>query len=142
MSRYMKEQISITNKKFKKAKVKILGIKKPKKVNKKPLKKKADRLFSLKVREAGACELMGLDGIKCGGSLQCAHIDTRGKHAIRWNIMNALCLCQGHHVYYTFNPKKWDIVVERFFPDKYKFVEKHQNDIWDKDIERVLESLI
>lgn len=104
-------------------------------------KDKADKLFSLKVREAGACELMGLDEINCGGGLQCAHIDTRGKHAIRWNTMNALCLCQGHHVYYTFNPKKWDIVVKQFFPDKYKFVEKHQSDIWDKDIDRVLNEL-
>jgi hypothetical protein len=112
-----------------------------KKPSKKSLKAKADRLFSLKVRSIGYCELEGLDHIRCGGGLQCAHIDTRGKHAIRWNEMNALCLCAGHHVYYTNNPKDWDTVVSDHFPAKYKFVEEHQSDIWDKDIDKVLEEL-
>lgn len=107
----------------------------------KSLKKDADKLFSLIVRSKGRCELAGLDNIHCGGVLQCMHIDTRGKHAIRWNEMNAICGCAGHHVYYTNNPKAWDEIVKKHFPKKYKFVEEHQNDIWDKDIEKVIEEL-
>ena len=111
------------------------------KITKKGQKRKADKLFSLKVRSLGFCELEGKDWISCGGPLHCAHIDTRGKHAIRWNPMNAVCICAGHHVYYTNHPKDWDIVVSDFFPRKYHFVEVHQSDIWDKDIEKVLEAL-
>ena len=109
----------------------------PKKISRKGLKNKCDELFSLEVRYLGYCQLAGLDGINCGGHLQCAHIDTRGKHAIRWNRMNALCLCGGHHWYYTNNPKKWDKIVKKHFPKKFKFVEKHQSDIWDKDLDKV-----
>ena len=107
----------------------------------KSLKKNADKLFSLIVRSKGRCELAGLDNIHCGGVLQCMHIDTRGKHAIRWNEMNAICGCASHHVYYTNNPKAWDEIVKKHFPKKYKFVEEHQNDIWDKNIEKVIEEL-
>lgn len=108
---------------------------------KKKLKLKADKLFSLKTRSIGYCELAGKDTIRCGGNLQCAHIETRGAHAIRWNDMNALCLCAGHHVYYTNNPREWDLQVALWFPDKWKYVEKHRRDIWDKNIEKVLISL-
>jgi hypothetical protein len=111
------------------------------KITRKGLKKKCDKMFSLLIRSKGYCELRGKDGISCGGVLQCAHIYTRGKHAIRWNPLNAVCLCAGHHVYYTNNPKKWDLIVEKEFPEKYKFVEEHQSDIWDKDIEKVLYEL-
>jgi len=112
------------------------------KISRKGLKAKCDKLFSLKVRSIGICQLAGKDHVRCGGMLQCAHIDTRGKHAIRWNPKNALCICAGHHVYYTNNPKMWDMIIENLFPDKYKFVEKHQSDIWDKDIEKVYKSLL
>ncbi len=82
--------------------------------------------------------MAGKDDIHCGGGLQCAHIDTRGKHSIRWNRMNAVCLCGGHHVWYTNNPSAWDKIVKKVFPKKFRYVEKHQSDIWDKDIVKVL----
>ena len=110
-------------------------------ITRKGLKAKCDKLFSLKMREIGICELRSLDTITCGGGLQCAHVDTRGKHAIRWNPLNALCICAGHHVYYTNNPRKWDKIIKKYFPKRWKFVEKHQSDIWDKDILSIIEGL-
>ena len=112
-----------------------------KKLNRTALKNKCDKLFSLKIRSKGYCELRETDGISCGGPLQCAHIDTRGKHAIRWNEMNALCLCAGHHWYYTNNPNKWYEIISSIFPEKYMFYLKHQSDIWDKDLEKVYNEL-
>lgn len=111
------------------------------KITRKGLKNKCDKLFSGKVRETGFCELKYKDHINCGGVLQCAHILTRGHHAIRWNFNNALCLCQGHHVWYTNNPNAWKDIVARLFPAKWGFVQKHQNEIWDKDLDKVLQKL-
>lgn len=108
---------------------------------KKRQKDKADRLFSLKIREIGYCELAGKDTIHCGGGLQCAHIETRGAHGIRWNELNAVCLCAGHHVYYTNNPNAWDKIVVQEFPVKWAFVEENRYLKWDKNIEKVLEEL-
>jgi hypothetical protein len=105
------------------------------------LKDKCDKLWSLKIREKGYCELEGLDNIKCGGYLQGMHVDTRGKHAIRWNLMNGICGCQGHHVYYTYHEKAWMELVKKYFPAKYRFNQKHQSDIWDKDLDKVYKSL-
>jgi hypothetical protein len=56
--------------------------------------------------------------------------------------MNAVCLCAGHHVWYTNNPNAWDKIVKKVFPKKFKFVEKHQSDIWDKNIEKVYDDLL
>lgn len=120
-----------------------IGFGKPrrKKSLKRKLKDKADKLFSLQVRRMGVCELQGKDNVRCGGVLQCAHIETRGAHAIRWNMNNALCICAGHHVYYTNHPSLWDEIVAFFFPQKWKWVEEHRRDIWDKDIEKILNQL-
>lgn len=114
---------------------------KPKKPKKKTLKNKADRIFSLYIRQIGYCQLKGKDNINCGGYLQTAHIITRGAHAIRWNPLNALCICQGHHVYYTHHPREWEEMIQKYFPENWEFVEAHRTDIWDKDIDAVLERL-
>ena len=55
--------------------------------------------------------------------------------------MNALCLCAGHHVYFTHNPDQWAYEIEKFFPDKWYYVQDHKEDIWDRDLTKVEESL-
>ena len=101
---------------------------KKKKIKRSTLKHKADKLFSLVVRGIGVCEAAGLDKIKCGGVLQCCHIITRGRLNIRYEFRNAICCCQGHHVFYTYHPIKWEQFVEKNFPDKYAFVKAHENE--------------
>ncbi len=114
---------------------------KPKKVKRSTLKNKADKLFSQIVRSWGKCELAGLDKIKCSNVLQTMHIETRGVLAIRWNLMNALCGCSGHHVYYTNNPRAFNELVAKHFPLKAKFVEEHCNDHMTEDLEDVIRRL-
>ena len=111
------------------------------KLSRKSLIKKADKLFSLKIREMGVCELQGKDNVRCGGVLQCAHIVGRGRHVIRWNENNALCLCAGHHVYYTNNPEKWYEVISVSFPKKWKISHELMETTWDKDIQKIINAL-
>jgi len=121
--------------------MKKLKFAKPKKVKRTTLKKKADKLFSAIVRRLGYCQLAGKDTIRCGGSLQCAHIETRGVYGIRWEFPNALCICSGHHVYYTYHEKKWQEVIKTHFPIQWKYYEQHKNDHLIKTYEDIIKEL-
>ena len=67
-----------------------------KKISRTGLKKKLDKLFSLKVRSVGKCE-------RCGSTsnLQCAHVYSRKNLSIRWDLENAVCLCLKDHLYWA-----------------------------------------
>jgi len=44
----------------------------------------------------------------CSNQLQWAHVISRTyKTAIRWSRDNCLCLCSGHHKYFTDRPVEW-----------------------------------
>ena len=104
-------------------------------------KNKADRLFSLKVRKIGYCQLLFQDKISCSQVLQCAHIIGRANKRLRWDEQNALCICSGHHVWYTHEPEAWRIIIKKEFPDKWEYVSKHRTEIWKGTIEEVLAKL-
>lgn len=99
------------------------------------LKKKADKLFSLSVRKYGKCQFMGLDTVKCSHVLQCAHIETRGTNRLRHDQQNALCLCSGHHWYYTNHPGDFDRIVQEFFPSQWKYVQEHKKELVKRTVE-------
>jgi len=63
------------------------------------LRRKADALFSLYVRRNGYCE-------RCGATegLQCSHYISRSYYAVRFNPLNAECLCMRCHKYLTEHP--------------------------------------
>ena len=105
------------------------------------LKRKADKMFSEIVRSVNNCQLRGLDKIECRGVLQCMHIITRSNHNLRWDTANALCGCQAHHFYYTNQPWEWQEMIQKHFPDRYAYVNEWKNEIWDKDIDAIVEGL-
>lgn len=120
----------------------INAVPKPKKNKRKTVIKRLDREFSLLVRKTGMCKIRGLDAVNCGGNgTQCMHLITRGEHALRWDFMNALEGCPGHHFYYTNHPWEWIELIRKHFPKQYAYIEAHRNDVWDKDLERVQEYL-
>jgi hypothetical protein len=81
-------------------------------VNKKAAKAKADRLFSLKVREIGYCQLAAwFPKIRCNGNLQCCHIISRRYGAVRYDERNAVAGCAAHHLYATHHPLEWGVAV-------------------------------
>lgn len=102
---------------------------KPKKVKQGIIIRKKDKEFSLKVRELGYCQLKGKDKIRCSEVLQCAHIVGRANRRLRWDIWNALCICAGHHWWYTNNPESWRDIIEREFPVSWRYINEHRNEI-------------
>lgn len=106
-----------------------------KKPDKRTLKRKLDKLFSLWVRRIGYCQLAGLDGIKCSPQLQCMHIETRGNLTLRFDPMNAICGCSGHHVFYTYHERRFKEIIKKHFRTQWNWVEKHQNERTNYTIE-------
>ena len=71
----------------------------PKKISRKGLVRKLDKLVSEKVRSLGYCE-------KCKKTttLQPAHIYSRKFMHLRWDFENIICLCAGCHFWQHQNP--------------------------------------
>ena len=118
-----------------------IGFPKVKKVKKSTLKNKVDKLFSLKIRSQGYCTFKGYNGIKCSDTLQCMHVIGRANHRLRWDERNAFCGCSAHHIYYTHHPLEFYETVSNGWPDIWRYLMKHKNEMWDKNIEKVLENL-
>lgn len=119
--------------------MKKLPLAKKKKVSKTYLKKKADRLFSLKVRAIGKCELRGLDHIECNGNLQTMHIVGRGNMRLRYDEMNVLCGCAAHHYWYTIHPWEWQEFIRDRFTSRYEYLNKVRNEVVKADYYEVIE---
>lgn len=99
------------------AKAARIGTKKP---SHSKLVQKADKLFSLIVRSVGRCEAD--DGRPCKGPLQCAHLFSRRYEGARWHPQNAVALCAGHHLFYTYRPEEWDDWRRKFLANAYEYV--------------------
>lgn len=115
-----------------------LRSKKPKRST---LKARADQMFRDLVRARGYCELSSVYDHQCGGRLETMHIVPRRNHRLRWEPLNALCGCSVVHGYFTQHDRHWWKVIEEHFPAQYAFVAAHENEMWNKDYDEVLESL-
>lgn len=111
------------------------------KVSRKTLKKKANKLWSLIIRQKnnGKCEM-------CNKSANNPHhIIGKSNHAVRWDIRNGCLLCSGCH---TMNnnsahkdPQGFMIWLEEHRLGDYIYLLLEKNEIWDKDYDKVLEYL-
>ena len=111
--------------------------KKPKVKKPKYNKKIADTLFSVIIRSAGKC-------FRCGNTynLQCAHIFSRGYYTIRWSFDNAVCLCSGCHIYFTYKPLEWeDFIKSKFGEAKWMDLRKRALTYQKIDYKAIVENL-
>jgi hypothetical protein len=76
--------------------------KKAKKVSRKTIINKLDKLMSEQIRARGMCERCGRKANEV--QLQCAHIYSRSYKHLRWDPENLLCLCSGCHFWWHLNP--------------------------------------
>lgn len=70
--------------------------KKPKKLSKSQLNKKADKEWSIAVKERAGwkCEVCGHTE-----NLNSHHIFSRKNYSVRWDLDNGICLCPSHHMF-------------------------------------------
>jgi len=119
----------------------IKGFPKVKKVKRSTLKNKADKLMSLKVRSIGYCQARIFTKVKCGGSLQDCHIIGRANMRLRYDPANHLCLCGGHHVWFTNNPEAWRTFIELYWTSVWNYLLKHKEEKVKVDYEDVIARL-
>jgi len=103
-------------------------------VSRKPTKKSLthhlDRVFSEIVRSQGHCD-------RCKRSdvyLNCAHIATRTNRRLRWELLNAMCLCVACHNWWHDYPTLATAWLEENFSEKAEYVRVHQREIAHRSI--------
>ena len=101
-----------------------LSMRKP---SKKTLIKKADDLWSLLVKmKAGyRCEYCGKTSY-----LNSHHIFSRTKKSVRWNDLNGVCLCAGHHTFSS------DFSAHQTPTEFTEWVKEYRGDKWYAELRR------
>ena len=125
---------------------KLHKIKKPKKIKtgkqiERSINKRLDAICQelcrliIKERAHWKCQVAGKDHVRCSQGkpkeiMQWAHIITRGaSKTLKFDLMNALCICSGHHKYYTHQVTQWNELIEKLYPMLWA----HCNELkWDK----------
>lgn len=112
-----------------------LAFPKPKKENKSTLRKKLDAAFGSFIRSCGYCQMAGKDHVHCGGSLQWCHIVGRSNMRLRWEENNCVCMCAGHHRYYTSRDFAFIEQIKTHFPEKDRYITAHWRELkrWSTD---------
>lgn len=78
-----------------------------KRASEKTLTGRADRAFSIYIRQRdGTCQIQH-EGCEGTNNLQCCHGFSRRYHAIRWDERNAFAGCRTCHMYHTAHPEEW-----------------------------------
>lgn len=101
--------------------------------------KKMDTLFSKIVRKIGECERCG----KTGTGLQCAHIVSRKRFSLRWDLENAICFCYACHIHWQ-HKEPLDFVEwlkERYGEDIAERLKIKSNAVDKVDLEATYEYL-
>lgn len=93
-------------------------------MNKKTLKRKCDILWSKIIRNYGACEKCG----KSGGRLEAAHIRSRVRLNLRYDLENGLCLCHACHRWAHQNPVDFTWWLEKYL-GREVLEELHEKDV-------------
>ena len=84
----------------------------------------ADAAFSdaIRLNQNYVCEHCHISGGRKGGGLpqmECAHIYGRSNKVVRWDILNALCLCHTCHRNFTGNPLDFESWLDSYFGQGY-----------------------
>ena len=75
----------------------------------------ADKWFSDVVRFKGYCEHCKRSDLR----LECCHIHGRRKKSVRWDLMNAVCMCSGCHRTMTENPTTFVKWLSQYFGENH-----------------------
>lgn len=52
--------------------------------------------------------------------MQWCHVLSRDALSIRWDPENSMALCQGCHYFFTVQPARWAVFLERYWPGRFE----------------------
>ena len=111
--------------------------KKPKVKKPKYDKKIADKIFAEIIRTPGKCH-------RCNSEyrIQCAHIISRTYYTVRWSLDNAIPLCSGCHVFFTYHPLEWEeYIIGKFGEEHWLDLKKRARTYEKIDYKAIIERL-
>ena len=94
--------------------------------NKSERKKLIDKLDKItakiiKIRDDYTCQKCGKKPVPRG--CHWAHIFSRSRHSVRWDLLNSVVLCNGCHRYWHANPLTAQIWFSKKFPHRYEYLQ-------------------
>jgi 5-methylcytosine-specific restriction endonuclease McrA len=93
--------------------------------------KRCDKAFSLLVRSVGSCQYCGT-----GENLQTAHIVGRSNKTLRWNPINAVCLCTRCHIFkFHHSPLEFVEWLESRYPERMVYIRANRNKITNRTVD-------
>ena len=100
--------------------------------------KKLDTIFADLIKLPGKCHRC-----KSNYRLQCAHIISRRYQQVRWEVRNAVCLCSGCHMYFTYHPLEWELYINKSIlaPSVYKALKTKALEYGKLNHKEILEGL-
>lgn len=101
-----------------------------------------DKLFSEYIRRRAIWRHSGCERCLCGKSdyksLHCAHMFSRRKHSVRWDIDNAAGLCPGCHRFLDDNAlDKVRFFTKLLGQKEFELLEARASQIYKPDIEAI-----
>lgn len=117
----------------------------PKKPSVKTLRNKADRLWSLAIRQRdGQCRRCGRGSGEV--TLQAAHVISRSYKAVRWDLRNGICLCLGCHHWNHHQPVEFswwvqDLIGKELYESLRKEALAYVGRVKKIDLEEVIAEL-
>lgn len=96
-------------------------------VRKRIAKQKADAIFSkyIRARDGNKCVLCGSEYM-----VQCGHLIKRGKHAVRYDLLNCHAQCSRCNMLHNYEPDHYiNWFIRKFSADMY-------TDLYEKSLER------
>ena len=109
--------------------------KEAKKVKRKTLKNKADKLYREIIHSKIYCEVCGSPGKNCH------HVIGRSNYNLRWDIQNGCLLCVKCHYQAHNNPVKFLDWFKKKRSTDYNYLLKYKHKLWDKDYTTILQYL-
>ena len=78
----------------------------------------------VKIRDEHTCQRCGSNPLPRGEHW--AHIFSRSRHSMRWDLLNSVVLCNGCHRYWHANPLNAQIWFEGKFPWRYEYLQEEK----------------
>lgn len=93
--------------------------------------KEADQALGEMIKGSGVCRA-AVPGFwigpefECKGSLSCCHLIPRNYRSLRWNLDNAVSMCEGHHLWFDQHLVHRELMLQRYLIETHGDKMYHQ----------------
>lgn len=105
------------------------------------IKESLDEEFASLIRKKGFCEKCQRTGV----AYECSHVISRRNLTLRWDILNAMCLCVTCHRWWHKNPNEAEEWFKKRYPERWLYLQDTRHKLLRRtreDYEELLGNII